>query len=31
MRMIMEHAKKEHNMKSVPYDTMEKVKKAIKL
>jgi predicted small metal-binding protein len=30
MPMIMEHAKKEHHTKSLPHDTMEKIKKAIK-
>jgi predicted small metal-binding protein len=30
MRMIMEHEKKEHHMKAVPHDIMEKIKKAIK-
>jgi len=30
MSMIMVHAKKEHHMKALPHDTMEKIKKAIK-
>jgi len=30
MAMIMAHAKKEHHTKSLPHDTMEKIKKAIK-
>jgi predicted small metal-binding protein len=30
MTMIMAHAKKEHHMKAVPHDMMEKIKKAIK-
>jgi len=30
MKMITAHANKEHHMKSVTHDTMEKIKKAIK-
>ncbi len=30
MKKIAEHASKEHNMKTIPPDVMEKVKKAIK-
>jgi len=30
MKIIMAHEKKEHHMKAVPHDTMEKIKKAIK-
>ena len=30
MKMIVVHANKEHHMKSLPHDIMEKIKKAIK-
>jgi predicted small metal-binding protein len=30
MKMITVHENKEHHMKSVPHDRMEKIKKAIK-